>query len=99
MLMILLNVLTASVGGAVVAAAIAWLSWTVLRWTGYPGIGPMIAFAILAFTLNSSDFGQMLLVFSALFAIGGLVTLVGPSRPVKPREKAASPTVGAGPRL
>lgn len=97
MIMILINVLLAMVGGALVAGAIAWLSWTVLRWTGFPGIGPVIGFAVLALTLHSSDFAQMLLVFSGLLALGGLATLFGSDHVAK-LGKTAGRKLGAGPR-
>ena len=98
MIMILVNVLLAMVGGALVAGAIAWLSWTMLRWTGYPGVGPAIGFAVLALTLHSSDFTQMLILFSALLALGGLATLFGPGHSAR-RRKTVTHKMSAAPRV
>ena len=73
---IFLHALATTVGGIFVGGAIAWLSWAVLGWTRYPGLGPLAAFVLLALILHSNDFTQMILLFSALFAVGGFVCLV-----------------------
>ena len=71
------HVMLTMAAGSLVAAAGAWLSWLLLSWTRLPALGPVILFLILVFTLHASDFTQMLLLFSGLFALAALVTLAG----------------------
>jgi hypothetical protein len=76
---ILLHVLLTIAGAGLAAGAIAGLSWTLLIWTRFPGIGPIIAFAGLAATLHRNDFTQMLLLFSGLIAAVAFFTLAPPA--------------------
>jgi len=77
MFVILLHVVLTMIGGILAAGTLAWLSWALLRRTRFPGIGPISAFGILAVVRNSGDFTQILLMFSAIFAVGAFATLFG----------------------
>lgn len=85
---ILLNVLLTMAGGALAAASIGWLFWTILSRTRFPGIGPVVAFAILALALHPSDFVQMLLLFSGIVAVGGIASLLDSGRDPPGRRKS-----------
>jgi hypothetical protein len=99
MFAILFDVLVTMFGGVLAAGLLAWLSWTALSRTRFPGLGPMLAFAMLAVIRNAGDFTQTLLMFSAIFALAGFATLFGTLgatrlRPGKPRHSAAGPNPG-----
>ena len=70
-----LHLLATIVGGSIVAFILAGLAWFVLRWTAFQGVGPVIVFAVLATNLPSTEFTQMLLLFSGLYALVGFVSL------------------------
>jgi hypothetical protein len=90
MIEIVVHVLLGMVGGALIAGIAAWLSWELLSWTHHPGWGPLLAFVILAVTLHGNDFTQMILIFSGLFALIGLITLSNPDhKPAKIRDDAS----------
>lgn len=75
MFVILFHVLITMMGAIFIAVSLAWLSWTLLRWTRFPGLGPVAAFAILVAARHSGEFTQMLLMFSAILAVGAVGTL------------------------
>jgi hypothetical protein len=75
MFAILSHVLITMFGAIAAAATLAWLSWTLLRRTRFPGVGPIVAFAMLVVLRHAGDFTQMLLMFSAVLAVGAFATL------------------------
>jgi hypothetical protein len=94
MFAILFHVLITMIGAILIAGILAWLSWTLLGWTRFPGLGPIAAFAILTVIQHSGEFTQMLLMFSALLAVGAFGTLfVTEVDKARPRK---SSTIAAG---
>jgi hypothetical protein len=74
MFAILFEVLTSMVGSALAAGTLAWLSWTLLSRTRFPGLGPIFAFVMLAVLCNAGDFTETLLIFSGILAAAAFAT-------------------------
>jgi hypothetical protein len=77
MFAILFEVLIIMLGAVLAAGVLAWLSWTLLSRTRFPGLGPILVFAALAILRNAGDFTQTLLIFSGIFAAAAFATLFG----------------------
>lgn len=91
---VLIDVLLTMAGAAIAASVIAALSWMLLRWTRFPGFGPVVAFALLALKLEPGPFTQMLLLFSAMLALAGFLTIFGPVRQPKGEARSLGRPVG-----
>ena len=72
---IFLHAVFTTLGGLFIGGSVACVFWALLGWTRYPGLGPAAAFVTLALLLHPNDFTQMILLFSALFGLGGLASL------------------------
>lgn len=91
MFAILFEVVITVLGAALAAGALAWLSWTLLNRTRFPGLGPILAFAILAVLRNAGDFTQALLIASGIFAVAALATMFATMTETRKRGKPMAP--------